>query len=345
MTTHPSPSATETQAPGVKPFTFAAAIEGNQHEGGVRRLVKNAQLAEEYGYDGVVVPDHLGNQAGPFAALGALAASTKKIRLGTSVLANPLRHPVVVAKESTTVDVLSGGRFELGIGAGWIKSEFDQAGIEFLSGPERLAQLEEALIVLDVLLRGQEVHFKGKYYQVDGIKGTPRPRQGPRPPIAVGGGGPKILKLAAKYADTVSIATRSTPAGKMLMSDFTLEATQRRVEIVKEAAGERFKDITLNWALAAVVLTDDRESIADMAISMLEQGEASKNADFADKIEVDRPLTKEEFLNSPYLAIGTAEEIADQLRKTRAETGLSFAGVFPTQMEAFSPVVEILKGE
>ena len=151
-------------APGPRKFRFGAGGEGNRDEGGARKFVKLAQTAEEYGFDTFAVPDHLGNQVGPLAALGALSQATDRIRLATSVLANGYRHPALLAKEATTIDVLSKGRLELGIGAGWMKEEFDKAGIEFESPGVRIRRLDESLTILDGLLRGEEVNFSGEFY-------------------------------------------------------------------------------------------------------------------------------------------------------------------------------------
>ncbi|SDC53767.1 LLM class F420-dependent oxidoreductase [Rhodococcus tukisamuensis] len=319
-------------------FRFAAGGEGNAEEGGARRFVKLAQKAEELGYDSFMIPDHLGNQVGPIAALGALAVATDKIRIGTAVLANGFRHPAVLAKDAATIDVLSGGRLELGIGAGWMKEEFDKGGIAYDSPGVRIAKLEETLQILDTLLRGQECNFQGKYFQINGLKGSPRPRQGPRPPIVVGGGGPKMLALAAKYADIISVAAPSNKEGKMLLSGITMEATAARVDKIREAAGDRFDDIELNWTITTIVPTDDREAMAEMALAALDNG-------YPPNIEVDVRLTVEDILNSPYLAFGSYEEIADQIRAVRARTSMSYVGIFPTQMEAFAPVIAELKGE
>ncbi|MBP1161221.1 putative F420-dependent oxidoreductase [Rhodococcus sp. PvR044] len=325
-------------APAPRKFRFAAGGEGNAEEGGARRFIKLAQKAEELGYDSFMIPDHLGNQVGPIAALGALAVATDKIRIGTAVLANGFRHPAVLAKDAATIDVLSGGRLELGIGAGWMKEEFDKGGITYDSPGVRIAKLAESLEILDTLLRGQECNFQGEYYQINGLKGSPRPRQGPRPPIVVGGGGPKMLALAAKYADIISLAPPSNKDGKMLLSGITMEATAARVERIREAAGDRFDDIELNWTITTIMPTDDREAMAEMALAALDNG-------YPPNIEVDVKLTVEQILNSPYLAFGSYEEIADQIRGVRAQTSMSYVGIFPTQMEAFAPVIPLLKGE
>lgn len=284
------------------------------------------------------MPDHLGDQIGPIAALGALTQATERIRLGTSVLANGFRNPVVLAKDLATIDVLSKGRLEVGLGAGWKQDEFLAAGLEYDSPGIRLAKLDEALTILDVLLRGQECTFQGKYYQVNGIKGTPRPRQGPRPPLCTGGGGPKMLRLAAKHADIISVVPVTTKNGKGLLSGITMEKTIEKVNLIKEAAGERFDQIELNWAITAIVITDDREKTAEMALSAIDRG-------LHPDLEVDVKLTVEEILNSPYVAIGSFEEIAEQIRRVRQLTGMSYVGVFPTQMDAFAPVIPLLRDE
>lgn len=336
-----SPAAATRQEPtesGLRKFRFGAGGEGNKDEGGARKFVKLAQTAEELGYDTFAIPDHLGNQVGPLAALGALSQSTDRIRLGTSVLANGFRHPAILAKEATTIDVLSKGRLELGIGAGWMKEEFDKAGIEFESPGTRIRRLDESLTILDGLLRGNEVNFDGEFYQIKGLVGSPRPRQGPRPPIAVGGGGPKMLALAAKHADIISVATGTTREGKLRLSDMTMEKTIERIDVIRQAAGDRFDEIELNWTIATIVITDDREATAEMALAALDKG-------YPPNIAMDVRLSVEDILNSPYLAFGTFEEIAEQIREVRRRTTMSYVGVFPTQMEAFAPVIGLLKGQ
>lgn len=325
-------------APATSPrrFRFAAAGEGNPQEGGARRFIRLAQQAEEFGYDSFAVPDHLGPQVGPVAALGALAVATDRIRIGTSMLANGFRHPVVLAKDAATIDVLSRGRLELGVGAGWIRSEFAAAGLPYESPGVRLEKLDEALTILDVLLRGQECHFAGKHYRVNGIKGTPRPRQGPRPPLATGGGGPRMLRLAAKHADIISVVPATTAQGKGLLSGITLDKTIEKVNLIKEAAGDRFADIELSWTITAVVITDDRERAAEMALNAIDKG-------LHPDLEVDVRLTVEDILASPYVAIGTYDEIAEQIRNVRRLTSMSYIGVFPTQMDVFAPVIPLLR--
>lgn len=319
-------------------FRFAAGGEGNSDEGGARKFVGLAQQAEEMGYDTFAVPDRLGPQVGPIAALGALSQTTSKIRLATSMLAAPMRHPVVLAKELTTIDVLSKGRLEVGISAGGFRDDFEAAGIEYESPRNRIARLDETLQVLDSLLRGQETSVAGEKYQVEKAVGYPRPRQGPRPPIAIGAGGTQMLRLAARHADIVSVACGSTPQGKLKLSDMTIDKTIARVEVVRDAAGERFDDIELSWTIATIVVTDDRRQMAEYALEGIKRG-------LSPNIEMDIELTVDDILESPYLALGTFDEIAEQVRTVRERTSMSYVGVFPTQMEAFYPVLEQLKGD
>lgn len=147
-----------------------------------------------------------------------------------------------------------------------------------------------------------------------------------------------MLALAAKYANIISVATPTNRDGRLLLSGITMEKTIERVERIREAAGERFDEIELNWTITMIMITDDREQAAEMAIAALDQG-------FPPNIEVDRKLSVEELLNSPYLAVGTFEELADQIRLVREKTSMSYVGVFPTQMEAFAPIIPLLAGE
>ncbi|MFT4085534.1 MAG: LLM class flavin-dependent oxidoreductase, partial [Gordonia sp. (in: high G+C Gram-positive bacteria)] len=203
---------------------------------------------------------------------------------------------------------------------------------------ERIRRLDEALTILDRLMRGETVDYDGEFYQIKGLEGTPRPRQGPRPPIAVGGGGPKMLALAAKHADIISVATGSTTEGKLRLSDMTMGKTLERVDRIRQAAGDRFDDIELNWTIATIVVTDDRVATAEMALKALDQG-------YPPNIERDVELTVDDILSSPYLAFGTFEEIAEQVREVRRQTTMSYVGVFPTQMDAFAPVIPLLREE
>jgi alkanesulfonate monooxygenase SsuD/methylene tetrahydromethanopterin reductase-like flavin-dependent oxidoreductase (luciferase family) len=154
----------------------------------------------------------------------------------------------------------------------------------------------------------------------------------------VGGGGPKMLAMAAKHADIISLVPSTTREGKLKLSEITMEKSIERVELIRAAAGDRFADIELNWTITTILISDDREQTAEMVIGALDNG-------FPPNMEVDTRLTVEQILESPYIAIGSFEEIADQIRNVRARTTMSYVGVFPTQMDAFAPVIPLLAGE
>ena len=157
------------------------------------------------GYTALYLPDHFGDQPGPIAALMAAADATTRLRIGSLVFDNDYRHPVVLAKEAATLDLLSDGRLDLGLGAGWLVSDYEQAGIPYDSAGIRIDRLAEAVTIVKGLFTGEEFSFSGKYYTINGLEGLPRPVQKPHPPILLGGGGRKMLTLAAREADIVHI--------------------------------------------------------------------------------------------------------------------------------------------
>jgi probable F420-dependent oxidoreductase len=166
-------------------------------------LVDRARRAEDLGFDVVQTADHLDEVLPPLLTLATVAGATTTLRLGTLVVNNDLRHPVVLAREAAALDLLSDGRLELGVGAGHSEPEYRSAGLPFDRPGVRIARLGESLTLLDGLLRGDEVTLAGDHYAVTGARVHPRPVQGPRPPLLVGGGGPRLLALAARTADVV----------------------------------------------------------------------------------------------------------------------------------------------
>ena len=181
-------------------------------------LVDRARHAEDLGYSTFLLRDHFvgepfGHQLAPLIALTAAATATTTIRLGTLVLANDNRHPVMLAKEAATLDVVSGGRLELGLGAGWLRSEYEAAGIPFDAPGERVRRLGESIHLLKSLFDGSPVTFDGLHYRVTGLDSFPRPVQRPRPPLLVGAGSPRMLRLAGREADIVGILPKALPTG------------------------------------------------------------------------------------------------------------------------------------
>jgi probable F420-dependent oxidoreductase len=306
-----------------RPFRFGVSVFTAKD---AADWASKARRAEELGYDMLLAPDHLREALAPFPALTAAATATERLRVGTYVLNNDFRHPAIVAREAASLDAVSGGRFELGIGAGHMQSEYDETGIRFDPAPVRVARLAEAVHIIRALLDGESVTFSGDHYRIDGHRGYPPPAQA-RLPMLVGGNGPRVLELAGRFADIVSFTGFSPADGGRTskLSHFTNDGLASRIAIVRKAAGVRFAEIELNVLVQAVVITDDREAAA---------------VDFAARAGVDL----QHVLDSPFILAGTPEEIAAQLFAQREAHGVSYISVFEPAMEPLAPVIERLKG-
>ncbi|HYP19461.1 MAG TPA: TIGR03621 family F420-dependent LLM class oxidoreductase [Chloroflexia bacterium] len=280
---------------------------------------------EDAGYSTLVTPDHLITEFGPVAALTAAAAVTSTLRLSTYVLANDFRHPPVLAKELATLDVLSDGRLDVGIGAGWMEAEFAMAGLPFDPPGVRIARLAEAIQILKRLFTGEPVTYEGQYYKVNGLVGLPRPVQQPHPPLHMGGGGRKMLELAAREADIVGLIPRLGPAGPMSLEDYSPAATRQRLEWVRAAAGERWDKIELSFFISQTVVTDDREQVAEQ----MAQGMGA---------------TVEQVLETPYILIGNVDQLAEKIMACREEYGVSYFVIVDEAVQPFAPVVARLAG-
>jgi probable F420-dependent oxidoreductase len=288
--------------------------------------VNKARRAEELGYSTFCAPDHFPVPLSPLIALMAVADATQTLRIGTIVLDNDFRHPALLAKEAATLDLLSNGRFEMGIGAGWLRSEYEQVGIPFDAPGVRIRRLEEGVQVIKALWTEESVTFSGAHYTIANLQGTPRPLQRPHPPILIGGGGKRLLSLAGRVADIVGFIPRMGEAGPDI-TDSTEAALQEKLAWVREAAGERFPQLELNLQIAGVAVTSDRISSAQ-AIAK------------AQGIQVDPEL----FLSAPYVLIGTVEQIIERLYTLREHYGINYFVVPLTQMDELSPVVARLAG-
>ncbi|MFC5186763.1 TIGR03621 family F420-dependent LLM class oxidoreductase [Actinomadura harenae] len=228
----------------------------------LRDLVDRAQWLEDAGFGTALMSDHLaGERLAPMPALAAIASATTRLRLGTLVLANDFRHPAVLAREASTLDLLSGGRFELGLGAGWRAEEYQAAGLGFDRPGVRIDRLAEAVTVMRELWRGGSCAFGGRYYQLDGLEmAMPCARPGrARPDLLIGGGGPRLLRLAARHADTVAFTRRANRGGSgPFPGDTTMGALRRKVSLVHDAAGARTAQLELAMSLVRI-----KESIPD----------------------------------------------------------------------------------
>lgn len=287
---------------------------------------ERARRIEQLGYSTLVVPDHFRDHLAPVPALTAAALATTRLRVGSLVFSNDFRHPAVLAKEAATIDVLSGGRFELGLGAGWLRAEYDQAGIPFDAPGTRVERLEEAVTIIKGLLAGERVTFAGRHYTIADLEGRPTPVQRPHPPIAIGGGGRRTLTLAAREASIIGLVPRARRDGSGLdLTDLSDAATREKLEWIRAAAGDRFDSIEIHALIQAVAIAERRTAPAD---------------DLASRFKVARDVV----LETVYVLLGTVEEICETLRQRRERYGISYLTVFERDMEAFAPVVERLAG-
>jgi probable F420-dependent oxidoreductase len=311
---------------------FRFGVVGESVRDGTR-LLEEARRAERLGYSTLLLRDHFvrepfGDQLAPMVALTAAAAATRTLRVGTLVLDNDYRHPALLAKEAATLDVLSGGRFELGIGAGWLREEYEQAGIPFDPPGVRVDRLEESIQVVKRLLSGAPSKFSGSYYSLHGLESYPEPAQRPHPPILVGAGSRRMLGLAGREADVVNILPKALPNGTISeeLSERSLDTIVRKIAWVREAAGERFGEVELS-VFASVVIDGDARQAADRLAS--ERGWEGGGA---------------RVLEMPSVLVGSVDRIVDQLQERRERLGLSYYVLSDSSMETAAPVVERLAG-
>jgi probable F420-dependent oxidoreductase len=308
-------------------FRFAAQLSKGP-EGTARSWAEQARRAEDLGYSALLMPDHFGDQLAPMPALAAVAAATTTLRMGSLVFGNDYRHPVVLAKEAATLDVLSEGRFELSLGAGWMRTDYHEAGLTYDTPRVRVERFEEAVQVLQGLLHTDgPFSFDGAYYQVHQHTLHPRPVQRPGPPLIIGGGGKRVLSFAARHADIVSINVnlREGTGGPETASNASPERTREKVAWVKEAAGDRFDELELNALIGFVMITDDAKEMA---------------AAMAPHFGIDT----DDALHVPLALLGTLDEMTEELQWRRAEYGISYWSIETDSWEALGPVVSTLAG-
>jgi probable F420-dependent oxidoreductase len=308
-------------------FRFAAQLSRSP-EGTAADWAAQARKAEDYGYSSLLMPDHFGDQLAPVPALAAAAAATESLRIGALVFDNDYRHPLVLAKEAATLDVLSEGRFELSLGAGWMRTDYEQSGIAYDRPGVRVDRFEEAVQIITGLLASDEPYsFTGAHYTITEHLLLPRPVQRPRPPLIIGGGGKRVLTIAGRYADIVSINVdlREGLGGVEAAPNAAPEQTRRKIEWVKEAAGARFAELELNSLIGFVVITDDRQSL-------IEAMAPTFGLDPADAVHV------------PLALIGTIEEMEEELQWRREEYGMSYFSIESDAWETLAPIVAKLAG-
>lgn len=317
--------------PNAHSFRFGVIAENVLDRGSLIALARRAELL---GYSTLLIRDHLapdffGPQLAPMIALMAAADATSTLRLGTLVLDNDFRHPAILAKETATLDLLSGGRFELGLGAGWLATEYAQSGIPYDPPGTRIGRLIESVEIIRGLLAGEALNFAGVHYRIDGLVNQPRPAQRPAPPILIGGGSKRILTFAGQHADIVGVLTTSVGSGVVV--DDPLARTSAKVadkiEWIRAGAGDRFDRIELSF-VPSITITDDRRAAAERLI-------ATRNW---------LGVTVDDVWDMPSTLIGSPGEIVDQLTHWRDRLGFSYIVVDSDTMDAMAPVVATLSG-
>jgi len=273
------------------------------------RWAEELREIEALGYASVYFPDHFGSQWDPLAGAMAAAAVTERLRVGTLVCDVDYRHPVVLAKSAATIQLASRGRLELGLGAGWMQSDYDQAGMRYDAHGVRIERLEEALQILERMWRDAETSFEGRHYKITKIAKAIDPLPERPPAILIGGGRPKILGVAGRHADIVGI-NPSLHEGRVTRDtarDLTAERVLRKVEWVREAAtaaGRNFDQLELSTLAFVVAVTDDPKPMREL-------------------ISQNTGMTTDEVAGSPLFLTGSASEIADSLERRREQTGIN----------------------
>jgi probable F420-dependent oxidoreductase len=273
------------------------------------------------------MPDHFSEQWGPWVALTVAAMAAPTLRIGTLVLDNDFRHPVEVAKEAATLDVVSGGRLELGVGAGWAVSDYQRSGIPYESPATRIARFEEALTILRGSFSDDSFSFTGRHYQVTALNGQPKPVQKPYPRLMIGAGRKQMLTIAAKHADIVNVTftMHSGVWDHAASRTGTADATARKVTWIKDAAGSRLDSLELSVPVFEVEVTDSRRLAAD-------------------RLGREYGLTAEDVLGSPHFLVGSVNGIIEELEQRREDFGFSYIIFGRGTHVAMAPVVAQLAG-
>jgi probable F420-dependent oxidoreductase len=312
----------------MRPFRFLTE-PGEIRDG--RTLASEARRAESMGYSAIVLPDHLVELLAPIPVLATVAAATDRLRIAPFVLNNDLRHPAVVAQDLASLDVLSGGRLDIAIGAGWNKREYDRIGLSFDPVAVRSARLAEAIAVIKGALGDGPFSFRGTYYTITEHDGYPKPVQRPHPPFFIGGGGRRTLSLAGREADIVGLAPRILSGERADPRSFTIAAAEEKIGWVREAAGDRFDKLEFNVYPSGtpVIVTDHARTEAAAVADRMRQ-------------RTGYELTVDEVLESPHVFIASIDGFVEKFRMLRERLGISsfhLGGI-----DALAPVVERLAG-
>ena len=289
--------------------------------------VATARKAEELGYSALLMPDHYGDQLGVIPALTAAAAATTSLRVGSLVFANDFRHPALLAKDTATIDLLSDGRLEVGVGAGWMDDDYRWTGVPHDSAGTRISRMIEAIEVLRGLWGPEPFSYSGEHYTITEMNGMPKPAQAGGPPLIVGGGGKRVLSTAARLADIVGVNPNvgAGSFGPAAIASMSADATDEKLTWVRDAAGDRFHDLEISILKFVTNVTDDRDTVAE-------------------KVGGAMGIDAATILASPHTMVGSAEQIADELVEQRDRWQGSYVTVQLDAIDTFAPVVAALAG-
>ena len=307
-----------------KPFRFAVQTS-SAPDGKAWR--EKARKIEALGYSTLYIPDHFGDQWGPIVGMTIAAEATTSLNVGSLVFDNDYRHPVVLAKEIATLDLASEGRVEFGIGAGWMKSDYDQSGLPYDRPGVRIDRMVEGLAIMKQLWADGTATLDGDHYHVAGAQGAPRPASASSPKIVIGGGGRRVLSIAAREADIVGVNPNLSAGyvGPEVAASSKGDMYRERLTWIREAAGARFDDLELQCLTFMVQFTDDRQQAYENLAPMF-------------------GLTPEEAMDVPIALAGTVDQVVETLQQRREEYGFSYVVVHEPEMEAFGEVVARLAG-
>ena len=319
---------------GPRPFRFAVQATTASSAAEWREL---AVRVEDVGYSTLFLADHyLGpgpaqraahtprQDVAPIAAMATAAAVTDRLRIGCRVFCVDYHLPAVLAKETATLDVLSDGRLEVGIGAGWSDVEYTAMGVPFDAPARRVDKLEEVVALLKAHWSGDELDCSGDHVHVTGYAGTPRPVQHPHPPMMIGGARARVLSLAGREADIVSIS--NVPFVARNEDGLTpTEEAMRRVGYARAAAGARFAALDVESSPYFVEVTADREA----AIGRIERS-----------LRTEPDVLRDH----PNVLVGTADAIVDQLEERREPLAVNYVTIQQARLDQFAPIVERLAG-
>ena len=305
----------------MRPFRFAANAERGRNAQHWREV---ARRAEGLGYDTLLMPDHITDQLAPIAALTAIADATTTLRVGSFVFANDYRNPVMLAKEATTLDLLSGGRLEFGIGAGWNKRDYQQLGMPYDTAKVRVDRMEEAVALIKRLWTEEKVTHEGPHYRVRDAMVRPRPTQRPHPPLMIGANGPRMLRIAAREAQIVALVPALDPIGVSTLRSLATESVEKRIAMLRRAP--RFSELELNVIVFDAAVTDAARSIVGALTARLKSAVTA-------------------VAESPFLMYGSRQSLVEDLLRQRERLGISYIALPGRAMRAFGPVVAALRGK